>query len=100
MAASVFVPNPKGLDVLLNSPQGHVGAFMLRTAIRVENLAKAYCPVDTGRLRASIGITRHPNNVISVGSNVEYAIFVETGTSRQRAQPYLKPALDNVIRGL
>jgi HK97 gp10 family phage protein len=100
MATSAFVPNPRGLDLLLNAPEGQVGRFMLRTGIRVENLAKAYCPVDTGRLRASIGVSRHPNNVVSVGSNVEYAAYVELGTRYQRAKPYLKPALDNVIRSL
>jgi HK97 gp10 family phage protein len=33
-----------------------------------------------------------------VGSNVDYAPFVEFGTSRQAAQPYLRPAFRSVLR--
>lgn len=29
-----------------------------------------------------------------IGTNIEYGRFVELGTSKQRAQPYLRPALD------
>lgn len=69
-----------------------------KAALRVEADAKDSCPVDTGRLRSSI--TTDGPRVISgeeitakVGTNVEYAPFVEFGTKRQKAQPYLYPAL-------
>lgn len=29
-----------------------------------------------------------------IGTNIEYGPYVELGTSRMRAQPYLRPALD------
>ena len=29
-----------------------------------------------------------------IGTNIEYGPYVELGTSKQRAQPYLRPALD------
>ena len=29
-----------------------------------------------------------------IGTNIEYGPYVELGTSRQRAQPYLRPAYD------
>ena len=63
-----------------------------------ENYAKELCPVDTGRLRQSIGhicFERPATGDIEaeVGTNVEYAEFVELGTRYQHAQPYLKPAL-------
>ena len=35
---------------------------------------------------------------VYVGSHVEYATYVEFGTSRMSAQPYLRPALD-IARG-
>ncbi len=57
-----------------------------------ENYAKKLCPVDTGRLRASIGHSTGDREAV-VGTNVEYAEFVELGTRYQHAQPYLKPAL-------
>ena len=57
-----------------------------------ENYAKKLCPVDTGRLRQSIGHSTGDREAV-VGTNVEYAEFVELGTRYQHAQPYLKPAL-------
>lgn len=35
-----------------------------------------------------------------VGSDVEYAAYVEFGTSKMAAQPYLRPALEEARRGL
>jgi hypothetical protein len=35
-----------------------------------------------------------------VGTNVEYSAFVEFGTSSQKAQPYLRPALAKVKRNM
>lgn len=61
-----------------------------------EGYAKLMCPVDTGNLRNSI-----TTNVVMaekacyVGTNVEYAPYVELGTYKQSAQPYLKPAIAN-----
>jgi HK97 gp10 family phage protein len=56
-----------------------------------EKHAKAICPVDTGRLRNSITHTEDGENAY-IGTNVEYAPYVELGTSKQKAQPYLRPA--------
>ena len=52
--------------------------------------------VRTGRLRNSISYgvdTDEP--AVYIGSNVEYAPYVELGTSKMRARPYLKPAVEN-----
>lgn len=57
-----------------------------------EGYAKRLCPVDTGRLRNSITHT-DDGEAEYIGTNVEYAPYVELGTSRTRAQPYLKPAV-------
>ena len=56
-----------------------------------EGHAKEICPVDTGRLRASITHTNDGESAY-IGTNVEYAKYVELGTSRMKAQPYLRPA--------
>lgn len=59
-----------------------------------EGYAKKICPVDTGRLRNSISHTvRETEQAAYIGTNVTYAPFVELGTRRQKAQPYLKPAV-------
>ena len=58
-----------------------------------ETHAKKECPVDTGRLRNSITNAVETNEkAVYIGTNVEYAPYVELGTSRQKAQPFLKPA--------
>lgn len=50
------------------------------------------CPVDTGTLRDSISFEEN-GTTLRVGSTVEYAPAVEFGTHKQKAQPYLTPAL-------
>lgn len=63
-----------------------------------ESHAKELCPVDTGNLRNSIThATEDEGHTVVIGTNVEYAPYVELGTSRQRPQPYLRPAIENYI---
>lgn len=67
-----------------------------RRAIKVEAAAKRLCPVDTGRLRSSVTHETGKDQqgpVARVGTNVEYGPFVELGTSRMTAKPFLRPAL-------
>lgn len=61
-----------------------------------EGYAKRLCPVDTGRLRNSIThVIDNDEPAAYIGTNVEYGPYVELGTSRQRAQPFLTPAASN-----
>jgi HK97 gp10 family phage protein len=59
----------------------------------VESEAQENAPVDTGRLRNSITHEIEGRYAV-IGSNVEYAPHVELGTSRAKAQPYLRPAIE------
>lgn len=90
------------LRAVLESAEGPVARDLIRRAIRVESQAKLNASgrpgpmVRTGRLRASItwALGRDQNGLFAdVGSNVEYARYVEMGTDRARAYPYLRPAL-------
>ena len=56
-----------------------------------ETYAKRLCPVDTGRLRNSIAHEVEGQDAY-IGTNVEYAPFIEYGTSRMKPRPYLRPA--------
>lgn len=88
--------NVQQLDYLLRSPDGPVGQQLAVIAQDITNIAKTVVPVDTGRLRSSITwvIGSTGNGLFArIGTNVNYGPFVELGTSRQRAQPYLVPAL-------
>lgn len=58
-----------------------------------EGYAKKACPVDTGRLRNSITHQVRPSEKsVYIGTNVEYAPYVELSTSRTKGQPFLRPA--------
>lgn len=61
---------------------------------RIERSAKTGAPVDTGMLKNTIFSVKAGKLTYKVVSPVRYAIYVEKGTRKMRAQPYLKPALD------
>jgi HK97 gp10 family phage protein len=98
-----LVLNQHFIDELLNDPDGAVARDLTRRAINVESQAKLNASgrpgpnVDTGRLRSSIThqLDRRPEGglVARVGTNVEYARYVEEGTDRAPPYPYLRPAL-------
>lgn len=50
-------------------------------------------PVDTGKLRRSIKKDKQGDKVTVGPRGVEYAEYVENGTSRTPAQPYVAPTL-------
>lgn len=50
--------------------------------------------VDTGRLRGSISHA-HDEDSAYIGTNVEYAPYVELGTYRMAARPFLRNAVSN-----
>lgn len=60
----------------------------------VETHSKLICPVDTGFLRNSIQVDDVTPVEAIIAPHTEYAEHVEFGTERQRAQPYMRPALD------
>lgn len=64
----------------------------------VEGQAVSTVAVDTARLKQSITKQVNPRTAI-IGTNVEYAPYVEFGTQKpkRQAQPFLFPALaDNI----
>lgn len=107
--------------------KGRIREQLLTCGFLIEGSAKRYCPVQTGRLRASIstnwtgsGLGRRPGDrairtrsgmqqfyadgvgeppdegpdifTVAVGTNVFYAPFVEIGTVRCGATPFLRAA--------
>jgi HK97 gp10 family phage protein len=70
---------------------GQIEKALTIIGLTAERYAVEACPKDTGRLANSITHKVSGNEAI-IGTNVEYASYVELGTSRQTAQPYLRPA--------
>jgi phage gpG-like protein len=102
-----LILNEHAIHELLTDPEGMVANDLKRRAINVESQAKLNASgrpgpnVDTGRLRSSITwelAHRSDGQLVArIGSNVEYARYVEEGgdppRSRGPGYPYLVPAL-------
>ncbi len=81
-------------DLVEQATTEQIARALEAIGLQCEGYAKMKCPVDTGNLRNSITHTvRADEQATYVGTNVEYAAYVEMGTSRMKAQPYLKPAV-------
>jgi len=65
----------------------------------IEGEAKLRCPVISGNLKGSIThkVELRDEKVI-IGTPVEYAIYVEKGTSHSEKQPYLTPAAEENLK--
>lgn len=80
-------------DEILDALSEQIEQALIAIGLTAESYAKQECPVDTGRLRNSItNAVRTDEKAVYIGTNVEYAAFVELGTSRMKARPYLRPA--------
>ena len=64
---------------------------LVAIGMTAERHAKDITPVDTGRLRNSIAHAE-TDDAVYIGTNVEYAPYVELGTSRNKAHHMLKRA--------
>lgn len=81
-------------DKVINSLRQRILDKLEIVGAHVESEAKLRCPVDTGNLRQSINHkVIDSEKSVRIGTNVEYAPFVEFGTIKMNAQPYLRPAL-------
>lgn len=93
-----------GHDLTKAGAKAQAGARMVvaKTAADITADAKAFAPVDTGNLRASIGhdlFDTSGETGAEIGPTTNYGGFVEWGTSRMAPQPYLGPAFDRRIPG-
>ena len=67
---------------VLSDTQKHKERALMKCGAAWESYAKQDAPVDTGRLRNSLTHEMEGEDTIDIGSNVEYAIYQELGTSR------------------
>ena len=74
-------------------------AVMPGTEVVAES-ARQKVPVDTGKLKESIQARVTKKNasgvtvIVAAGTDEYYWLFIEFGTSKMPAQPFLRPALD------
>ena len=95
-------------DLIKEALEDQVEQALIAVGITAENNAKREITravydtpesksyIRTGRLRNSLTHSVEMNEkAVYIGSAVEYAAYVELGTSRMRARPYLRPAVAN-----
>lgn len=73
------------------------GAAVQKTAADIGADAKSLAPVDTGNLKSSIGVGKVGPLESVVGPTANYGIYLELGTSRMPAQPFMGPATDRRV---
>lgn len=81
----------RGLDNVLRNVEANMERVIQGTLDVAETRAKALAPVDTGKLRNLITSERQ-GTVGVLTSQAEYSVYVEYGTSKTRAQPFMNPA--------
>lgn len=72
--------------------------ILFRSVLKMHQLATLYVPVDKGLLKNSIGFFPQyfgaTKYILFAGK--DYAIYPEFGTINMSAQPYFRPAFDQV----
>lgn len=81
------------LKTLASALKGYVDEALEAAAELTVAEAKRFAPVRTGRLRDSIAILEQGEGYVVVGSEVEYAPYVEFGTYRMAPRSFLRPAV-------
>lgn len=106
--AKVEVVSDHIQDALIESDLKRTLALEM-LGMQAEKYAKALCPVGTpestgikgymgGTLRNSITHKVDAGQgVVYIGTNVEYAPYVELGTVKMEKKPYLKPAVEDHV---
>ena len=70
--------------------------YLNKVGEKIKLDAQQRCPIRTGTLKDSITYSVDiDGNELIISANTDYAIYVELGTRKQQAQPYLKPAARN-----
>jgi len=80
---------------MMNEIKEAIERALPRISIRLQNELVLVCPVDTGRLRASIKVTSDGMTITI--SMVDYGIYVEFGTFKQRPNPFIRNTIRNKI---
>jgi HK97 gp10 family phage protein len=75
----------------------NLAAVVRKAAFSVEAHAKLLAPVDTGLLRKLTQAMQEGPVTWIVAVGAEYGVYVEFGTSRAPAQPFLTPAFEQVV---
>lgn len=95
MAITVRLANDIS-DLAVKASEEAIQRALEECGIVAEGYAKQYLTlkgaVDTGRLRNSVTHARE-GHTMYIGTNVEYAPYIEYGTSKMAPREYIKPSI-------
>lgn len=66
----------------------------------VVEMARDNAPVDTGNLKRSIEAKQVSDKSMTIQTRTGYGAYVELGTKRMEARPYLAPAVKQALKEL
>lgn len=92
MSISVRVDTTKINELLATIP-GNKNVAVRETANYILGVARTLAPVRTGHLRSNSEVEGEGGNSL-IKFNAEYAAYVELGTRKMAAQPFLTPAVE------
>ena len=98
--STIVAVRANNAEQIANAIKQGVAAALEEVGLAAEGFAKKKLTenhsVDTGRLRNSVThAIDMGEEAVYIGTNVEYAPYVELGTSRSKPKPYLAPAAQN-----
>ena len=93
------VIDTSGLDAIMGGLQSNKEAALQEIGDRVVKRAQELVPVDSGNLQRSIH-AEVDGDTLNIAADADYASYVELGTSKMAAQPYLGPALLEVRKDI
>jgi len=88
--------NLSGLKAIRRALPGVVDEICDVASEAIVEEAKQIVPVDTGFLKSSIGRVQKGTGNWAVYALAHYASFVEYGTRKMAAQPFMRPAFERV----
>lgn len=92
MNVSISVSGSESVSAAAERINAALPQALLAGAEAVAECARGMCPVDTGALRSSISVSADGAGAV-VSAGEDYAVYVEFGTYKTPAQPFLAPAL-------
>jgi HK97 gp10 family phage protein len=87
------------LEAALEKIQDQINAGLEEAGNEIVIYAQQIVPVRTGRLRDSITYTV-ADGTLTIMATAPYAKYVELGTRKMQAEPYIRPAIDAYLYGI
>ena len=97
----IFKVIENNISEVTNEAEAAIGRALEMIGLQGERHAKEALTqqgaVDTGRLRNSVTHQVISEDSVAIGTNVEYAPYIEFGTYKMDARPYIRPAIEDYI---